>query len=89
MKKRSCRMTPEEKEIHALAVKVRKMTDQQISDFLDEVRADAYQEGAAASGSGKVDQILDELAAGHCPGIGRATVIRLRGYIGGRDEQKN
>lgn len=35
MKKRSCRMTSEEKTIHEFAVKIRKMTDKQLYDFIN------------------------------------------------------
>jgi len=37
MKKRSCKMSNEEKNIHEFAVKIRKMTDRQIYDFVDEL----------------------------------------------------
>lgn len=37
MKKRNCRMTDQERERHERATKIRKMTDDQICDLLDEL----------------------------------------------------
>lgn len=37
MKKRNCRMTDRERERHERATKIRKMTDDQICDLLDEL----------------------------------------------------
>lgn len=39
MKKRNCRMTGQERERHERATKIRKMTDDQICDLLDELNA--------------------------------------------------
>lgn len=39
MKKRNCRMTDQERERHERATKIRKMTDDQICDLLDELNA--------------------------------------------------
>lgn len=39
MKKRNCRMTDSEKEIHDRAVKIRKMTDEQLCRYIDELSA--------------------------------------------------
>jgi hypothetical protein len=35
MKKRTCRMTEEEKAMHGRAVKLKKMTDAQLCEFID------------------------------------------------------
>ena len=38
MKKRSCRMTDTEKEMHDSAVKIRKMTDEQLCKYIDDTQ---------------------------------------------------
>ena len=38
MKKHSCRMTDTEKEMHDRAVKIRKMTDEQLCKYIDDTR---------------------------------------------------
>ncbi len=45
-KKRSCRRTDEENAAHSLAVRIRKMTDMQITDYLEDVRKKAYEEAS-------------------------------------------
>lgn len=39
-KKRNCRRTPDELRQHEIAVKVRKMTDQQLCEYIDGLSAD-------------------------------------------------
>lgn len=46
MKKRSCRMTNEEKSMHERAVRIRKMTDTQICDLIDHTYGRGMEEGA-------------------------------------------
>lgn len=41
MKKRNCRMTGNEKEIHDRAVKIRKMTDEQLCRYIDGLKSSA------------------------------------------------
>ncbi len=69
-KKRNCRRTPDELRQHEIAVKVRKMTDQQLCEFID---------GLSASRPSVEDFLrrLDELS-GTGNGIGRVTVNKLR-----------
>ena len=69
-KKRNCRRTPDELRQHEIAVKVRKMTDQQLCEFID---------GLSASCPSVEDFLrrLDELS-GTGNGIGRVTVNKLR-----------
>ena len=38
MKKHSCRMTDTEKEMHDRAVKIRKMTDEQLCNYIDDTQ---------------------------------------------------
>ena len=44
-KKRSCRRTQDENKIHEKAVKMRKMTDEQIVHYVEDREAKAYSEG--------------------------------------------
>ena len=46
MKKRSCRMTEEERAIHNRAVSIRKMTDAQLCEFIDRTYGKGMEEGA-------------------------------------------
>lgn len=39
-KKRNCRRTPDELRQHEIAVKIRKMTDQQLCEYIDGLSAD-------------------------------------------------
>ncbi len=77
-KKRRCRRTPGERDRHETAVKIRKMTDEQLCDFVDRT--------APAFGVGQYLRHLDELA-GTGNGIGAGTIAKLRkiaqeeGYI--------
>ena len=45
MKKRNCRMTGEEKNVHERAVKLRKMTDDKLVEHIDHIREEAYNTG--------------------------------------------
>ena len=45
-KKRSCRRTDEENAAHSVAVRIRKMTDMQITEYMEEIRKKAYKEAA-------------------------------------------
>ena len=69
-RKRNCRRTPKEIQDHDTAVKVRKMTDEQLCEFIN---------GLSASLPSVADFLrrLDELS-GTGNGIGRVTVNKLR-----------
>ncbi len=71
MAKRSCRRTQAEKEVHEFAVKVRKMTDQQLYDFVCEIE----------SRGNSVEQLIQDLASGKIAGIGPSTVNKIRQYV--------
>ena len=45
MKKRNCRMTGEEKNVHERAVKLRKMTDDKLVEHINHIREEAYNTG--------------------------------------------
>lgn len=81
-KKRKCRYTAEELEIHNEAVRLRKMTDEQL------VMAFRGSNSPAVDVSEKEDtpipygvrEFLDGLARGECKGIKGATVYKLMQY---------
>lgn len=95
-KTRNCRYTEGEKALHNEAVRVRKMTDQQLTDHMRHIRDEAYASGyqdaersssAADTGTGTVTQLIEELSAGACKGIKSASAFKIeqfareRGYI--------
>ena len=91
MKKRNCRLTPAERERHEEAVKLRKMTDEQICAHLDEIRSAGYKAGysegkrdrPAAEAEDQHRSVKDFLArltwmAGTGNGIGPGTVAKVK-----------
>lgn len=96
-KKRACRRTEEENVIHERAVKLRKMTDDQLCRYIERERAqciedaykDGYEAGCQTSGSnGKnVEEYLKTLQEAGVSGIGAVTLNKLlkvakeNGYI--------
>lgn len=74
MKKANCRRTSQEKEQHARATKIRKMTDSQICGLFD----------SEYSSDGKVAEFLDKVKV---QGVGKVTIKKIReaaidmGYI--------
>lgn len=87
MKKRNCRMTGEEKNVHERAVKLRKMTDDKLVEHIDHIREEAYNTGyseaeaqrASNPAPGKtLPQLLEQLDAGECKGIKSATAYNRR-----------
>lgn len=89
MKKRACRMTEEEKAMHARAVKIRKMTDAQLCEFIDHTYGKGMEEGtklaqvkeqdAPKSGADQVKRFIDYLTekTGCGNRIGRGTIFQL------------
>lgn len=81
--KRNCRRTSEETRIHEQAVKIRKMTDEQLIKYIENREDQARNEG-------KEDQIkgfFTEIQTSKIPGIGAVTINKLlkvakeNGYI--------
>ena len=72
MKKRSCRMTANEKAIHERAVKLRKMTDEQLCNYVDNGNSE---DKPATIG---IDEFLTE--AEGVKGVGLRTIQRLRDF---------
>lgn len=55
MKKRNCRMTGEEKNVHERAVKLRKMTDDKLVEHIDHIREEAYNTGYSEAEALRID----------------------------------
>ncbi len=93
MQKRKCRLSKYEMECHDRAVKLRKMTDEQLCRHIDDNVGKAYQEGLS-KGAFEYSQNTAEKSVEHfldfldIPGVGKSTVDKLmkyakeRGYIG-------
>lgn len=82
MKKRNCRRTQDENQIHEKAVKMRKMTDEQLVHYVEDRVEKARSEGRnAAKKGGSLRKFLESLAVpGVIPGVGPATVDKVRRY---------
>lgn len=70
MKKRSCRMTNEERAVHDFAVKVRKMTDKQLYDFVK----------AQGRTTDRVDEFIELLENQPISGVGPVTVKKIKEF---------
>jgi len=93
MKKRSCRRTKEEREIHEQAIRIRKMTDEQLMEHIamekkanyDLGYRDGLLKGREGAEGGSVTDFLDNIE--NMRGIGIVTINKLReaaesyGYI--------
>ena len=89
MKKRTCRMTEEEKAMHGRAVKLKKMTDAQLCEFIDHTYGKGMEEGAKLAqvrkrekpedSAGQVIKFIDYLTAriGSGNRIGHGTILQL------------
>ena len=75
-KKRSCRRTEDENKIHDKAVKMRKMTDEQLVHYVEDRVAKAYSEGY---NDGKkpvdIDTMLVEIGHIKWIGVGKLALI--------------
>lgn len=82
MKKRNCRRTQDESQIYEKAVKMRKMTDEQLVHYVEDRVEKARSEGRnAAKKGGSLGKFLESLAVpGVIPGVGPATVDKVRRY---------
>lgn len=90
--KRNCRRTEDEIKIHEKAVKMRKMTDEQlvhyVEDRVEKARSEGFNSGKKSAASGKdTKTFLAELQTSKIPGIGAVTINKLlkvateHGYI--------
>lgn len=69
MKKRSCKMTGDEKAEHEFAVKVRKMTDKQLYEYVNEI-----------SEKNSVEGFIHRLETQSHTGIGPATLKKIKNF---------
>lgn len=90
--KRNCRRTEDEVRIHERAVKMRKMTDEQlvhyVEDRVEKARSEGFNSGRKLVGNRKnTKEFLAELQTSKIPGIGIVTINKLlkvateHGYI--------
>ena len=70
MKKRNCRMSNTEKATHDFAVRVRKMTDQQLYDFVNSPPANAD----------KIEDFINKIEHRAVYGIGTATIRKIKEF---------
>ncbi len=90
MSRKKCRLSPEELNIHEQAVKLRKMTDRQLVEYVSAEKASAYDDGEFAgkkevmkhyrptdqiTGTTGVKTFLDEIQS--VSGIGAVTIKKL------------
>jgi len=84
MAKRNCRRTADENKIHEKAVKMRKMTDEQLVHYVEDRVAKAESEGynrgvkVNAKPINEVSRFLGEISC--LRGIGASTVDKMRTY---------
>lgn len=76
-KKRSCRRTVDEDKLHEKAVKIRKMTDEQlinyIEDRVEKARSEGYNEGKKKGIS--IQDFLKEISS--IKGVGDTTICKI------------
>lgn len=79
-KKRSCRRTADEDKIHEKAVKMRKMTDEQlvhyVEDRVEKARSEGFNQGKKSSGGADINKFLKEISS--IKGIGVLQSAKLR-----------
>lgn len=85
-KKRNCRRTTDENIIHEKAVKMRKMTDEQLVNYVEnrveKARSEGFNQGksnAKAIPKINITEIIDEI--GSVKGIGAAKLQVIRGIL--------
>lgn len=85
-KKRSCRRTADEDRIHEKAVKMRKMTDEQlvhyVEDRVEKARSEGFNEGkknAPAVTGMTINDFLKEISK--VKGIGDATICKIADHF--------
>ncbi|MDO4301805.1 MAG: hypothetical protein Q4D26_10490 [Clostridia bacterium] len=73
MAKRSCRRTAEENVIHYKAVKLRKMTDEQLVSYMDSIKK-------SVNISEYIGPFINSLESENISGVGQATISKIRAY---------
>lgn len=69
MAKRSCRRTNEENRNHEIAVKLRKMTDEKLVEYVGHIKKNEH-----------IIDFIQALEAAYIPGIGKATITKVKDY---------
>jgi len=82
VKKRSCRRTNDENIIHEKAVKLRKLTDEQLVHYVEDRVEKARSEGRNEAKKGRdIKDFFEPLSThGIIPGIGPGTVDKLKRF---------
>lgn len=82
-KKRSCRRTADEDKIHEKAVKMRKMTDEQlvhyVEDRVEKARSEGFNQGKKSSGGADINKFLKEISS--IKGVGDATICKIADHF--------
>lgn len=82
-KTRNCRMTKNEKKIHEKAVKIRKMTDEQlvryVEDRVEKARSEGFNKGKSHATKDRTFNLPDVIAEiGNVKGIGAAKLDDIK-----------
>lgn len=82
-KKRSCRRTADEDKIHEKAVKMRKMTDEQLVSYVEnraeKARSEGFNQGKKSATGMTVNDFLKEISK--IKGIGDATLCKIMDHF--------
>lgn len=82
-KKRSCRRTADEDKIHEKAVKMRKMTDEQlvhyVEDRVEKAKSEGFNQGKKSSGGEDINKFLKEISS--IKGVGDATICKIADHF--------
>lgn len=83
-KKRSCRRTVNEDKVHEKAVKIRKMTDEQlvqyVNDRVEKARSEGFNQGKKSVTGITVNEFLKEISK--IKGVGYATICKIMEHFG-------
>ncbi|MBR5818140.1 MAG: hypothetical protein IKY62_05790 [Clostridia bacterium] len=81
-KKRKCRYTPEELAVHEQAVKLRKMTDEQLvmAFRASSAASPAVSQEEVEKDTDGVKKLIEGLSRGECKGVKGATVYKIQQY---------
>lgn len=81
-KKRKCRYTPEELAVHEQAVKLRKMTDEQLvmAFRASSAASPAVSQEEVEKDTSGVKKLIEGLSRGECRGVKGATVYKIQQY---------
>lgn len=82
-KKRNCRRTVNEDKVHEKAVKIRKMTDEQlvhyVEDRVEKARSEGFNQGEKSSGGVDINKFLKEISS--IKGIGDVTICKIADHF--------